>query len=331
MKNINDSKNAKKFNATINKVKEEMLLAEEVLCKWGVSCKESLAAAYCYDLQFLTEEQIRDLEEVYYGQYDLTNGGDTTPRVGAALRRDTLVDKNGEEYICEFRKIDLLATSNKIGRMITYLNTGEIGYSHIKRNRRNNDESYDYYAKYDVNTNGLEIRFIRENEDLSVILDKDRRIFNSDGITVIQDTDGMEVSVDENNYRYIVNFDSMNRIDSKVLITNEERFVICGNEVVSATRCVDGEDVELEITDELRSRVNEILSQLSIGTLNKYELETFISSMKIRLVNAVKGIKGDVPLKGLSKRLDILLAMINTKSLPKENIKDMKKVQRKIK
>ena len=319
MKKINESKNSKKFNATINKVHEEMEKAEKNILNWNVNWKETYSEAYCYDLQYLTEDEIAWLESLYDGKYDLTNGGEITSRVGAALERERLFDDNNDEYLCEFRRIEWLVSNNKVGRVFNYGNMGDISYSQIKRNRKDSDESYDYYAKYNVNDNSLAIRFVRCNEDLTALFEGEKRVIESDGIHFMEDSNGCELSVQNGTKNFVVTMDTLNRIDSKILIDNEDTFVICGDEVISATRRVDDEDVSLEITEKLVTEVNEKLKELQIGLYNKYELLTLIASMKARVINAMKAVKNDVPLVGLGRRLDIAMAMVNAKSAPKED------------
>ena len=314
MKKIHESKNSKKFNATINKVHEEMEFAKNVVVNWNVKWNEVLSNAYCYDLQYLTEDEIAWLESIYENRYDLTNGGDEKKRVGAALARETLVDDNDEEYVCEFRNVTWNLINSKIARIFKFYNTGDIEYSQVKRNRKYNDDSYDYYTKYNVNDNSLAVRFVRSNEDLSVYYEGSKRVISSDGVVLSENHEGMELSFSNGEDKVIVTFDEQNRIDSKVLISGAEVFIICGNEVVKATKKQDEEEIELEITEDLISRVNEKLFELQIGNFNKYELLTLVSNMKMRLMNAIKSVKSDTPLNGLMRRFDILLSMINAKS-----------------
>ena len=80
--------------------------------------------------------------------YDLSRYYDDSKREGQAIERVTLEDYNGEEYVCEFRKVDWLLSNSKIARAFSFINTGGITYSQIKRKRSEEDQSYDYYAVY---------------------------------------------------------------------------------------------------------------------------------------------------------------------------------------
>ena len=153
MKKIHESKNSKKFNATINKVHAEMDSAKKSANNWRVRWKETYSDVYCYDLQFLLEDDIEFLQSRYDGMYDLSRYHDDSKRTGQAIERVTLEDDNGEEYVCEFRKLDWLLSNSKIARGFSFVNTGGITYSQIKRKRTSEDQSYDYYAAYDVNNN----------------------------------------------------------------------------------------------------------------------------------------------------------------------------------
>ena len=316
MRKVHEVKNSKKFNATINKVHEEMSFAEKLLLSRNVSRDNKYLEVYCYDLQFLNDDEILSLENKYGRIYDLTMAKDMTPRKGAALKRITLSDENDEDYICEFIRIDWLVTNNKLGRIFNFGNLGDVAYSQVKKNRKDEDESYDYFAKYDVNNNSLALRIVRLNEDIIVEYSGDRKVIQSDGVLIVEDSKGLEISTVNGSTSFLVSMDSNGRIDSKILISGVDTFVFCGNELVSATRKDNEEEFSLEITPELIDKVNTELLELQIGTLNKYELLTFVSGVKSRLFNAIKSIKNDVPLAGLSKRLDILLSMLYTKNKP---------------
>ncbi len=329
MKKINESKNSKKFNYTIDKVHEEMENAKNSLAHLNVKWDEVLSNAYCYDLQFLTEDEIAWLESIYDNRYDLTNGEDEKQKSGAALLRETLIDDNNEEYICEFRKVTWNLFNSKLARIFNFYNNGDIEYSQVKRKRKDNDESYDYYTKYNVNDNSLAVRFVKNNEDLIALFEGVKRVIESDGIHFMEDGNGCELSVQKGTKKFVVTMDTSNRIDSKVFIDNEDTFVICGDEVISATRKVDDEDFSLEITEELIAEVNEKLKELQVGLYNKYELLTLIESMKVRVINAMKSVRNDVSLVGLGRRLDIAMTMVNAKCKTSRVVDEQRKVKKK--
>lgn len=319
MKKINESKNSKKFNYTVNKIREEIEYAKNVIGNWNVKWDEILSNAYCYDLQFLTEDEVAWLESIYDNRYDLTNGGDEKQKSGAALVRETLIDDNNEEYECEFRKVTWNLFSSKLARILNFYNAGDIEYSQVKRKRKDNDESYDFYTKYNVNDNSLAVRFVKNNEDLNVYYDGSKRIISSDSIILSEDYSGTELTLCNDEDKLIVNIDVLEQIDSKVLISGNEIFVICGDEVVKATRKQDNEDIEIEVDDELIEKVNEKISSLEFGNCSRDELLMIISNMKMRLISAIKSVKNDVPLSGLMRKFDILLSMVNAKSASKED------------
>ncbi len=317
MKNIHKEKNAKKFNATIDKVHQEMQHVEKVASDWRVRWDEKFSNAYCYDLQFLLEDEIAWLESLYDGCYDLTDGADSSKRIGAALKRKTLVDdESNEEYVVEFRNIEWILTNSKIGRIFNFNSSGDIKYSQIKRNRKSTDDSYDYYAGFNVNDNSLAIRFVKQNEDLSFRYDGDTRLFQTDGLSLLENTDTIELSVvNDIDHKLVMNFNRLDKMESKVLTVREDTFILFGNELVGASRRIDDDVIDLTIDDRLRERVDAELAKFDIGHLNKKELLTIISNIKTRTINAIKGVSNDVPVNGLAKRLAIALSMISTKQV----------------
>ena len=95
-----------------------------------------------------------------------------------------------------------------------------------------------------------------------------------------------------------------------------------GNDIVSAFM---GEQ-ELEINAETWVMVTYAIDQFEIGHIDDDKLFDYINTIKTKVINAIKGIKGDVPMDGLLRRLDIALSMISTKRLvPVEESKDLKK------
>ena len=90
MKKIHESKNNKKFNSTINKVHAEMDSAKKTVNDWRVRWDEIYSEVYCYDLQFLLEADIENLESKYDGIYDLSKYWDDSKRNGQAIERVTL-------------------------------------------------------------------------------------------------------------------------------------------------------------------------------------------------------------------------------------------------
>ena len=318
MKKIHESKNSKKFNATINKVYEEMEYAEKKASEWNVKWDEKYSQAYCYDLQFLIEDEIAWLESIYEGKYDLTNAGELDSRMGAALARKTLEDKK-EEYVVEFRKIEWLLSNSKIGRLFSFINNGDITYSQVKRKRKAVDDSFDYYTKYNVNDTSLDLRFVSNDEEISCSYDGDRRVIAYKGVPIVEDSSGIIVSIfGKDNSNLVFYISSMGVVDSKVLSVNGDSYVICNNQVIESTTMVDDEEVSVEVTDEIQKFVERYLRENYIDVSDSAIL-CFVAKAKSDLINAIKLVKNDVPLRGLARRMDILLSMINAKNIAKED------------
>lgn len=327
MKKIHEVKNSKKFNATINKVHGEMEYIENLISSWNMKWKQKFLDVYCYDLQFLSNEDVDLLEEKYYDAYDLKLAHDMSPRSGAALARHTLEDYSGEEYTCEFRKVEWTLENRGIKRFLTFINDGTIDYSQRKKNRKDNDQSYDYYSRFNVNDNSLFIKFTNNYDDINVLCEGSKRIINSDGIQIVEDADSLKLSAKVNNYELTIDVNVFGHITQKILKIFDNVYVIKDDQIVSATTIKDGEEVSLELTEAETERIFSMLNGSCLGVLDDKYLAVIVSHMKNRLINAIKSIRNDVLVDGLAKRLDILLSMINAKNLPyeKEDNRRLKK------
>lgn len=325
MKKIHENKNNKKFNVTVNKIHAEMDSVKNITNGWSLLWKENYSDVYCYELQFLSRENITCLEDRYDGLYDLSRYHDDSRREGQAIERITLMDVDGEEYVCEFRKIDWLLSNGKIFRNFTFVNTGGISYSQTKRKRGIADQSYDYYAIYDVNNNDLTIRFVNGNTDICFI-NSDLRQYSFENKTIAEDETCITVieNKDEQS-RLEIELDRAGNVIRKHLMQGEYNYVIEGEDVVSA---FVGDD-QLEKDDELMNAVTDMIAKFEIGMISDDELFDYVNNIKSRVINAIKGIKGDVPIQGLLRRLDVALSMISIKKIihPEvaNNIKEKKR------
>lgn len=307
MKKIHENKNNKKFNSTVNKVHSEMDSALKSIGNWCVKCSEKYSDVYCYDLQFLSSEDIVCLESKYAGVYDLSRYKDDSKREGQAIERVTLQDDNGDDYVCEFRKVDWLLTNSKIVRSFSFVNTGCVSYSQIKRNRDDNDKSYDYYAVFDVNNNELTIRFVNNDVDISFINSSFRQyVFGNK--TIAEDERSITLIENKDDYsRLEIEFDRAGNVIRKHLIHGDYNYVIEGDDIVSAF--VGDNKIESDVG------VNDIIASFEIGKIDDYKLFDYISGVKSIVINAIKSVKGDVPIEGLLRRLDVALSTITIKKV----------------
>ena len=68
------------------------------------------------------------------------------------------------------------------------------------------------------------------------------------------------------------------------------------------------------------------IDQFEIGKISDDKVFDYVNGIKTKVINAIKGIKGDVPMEGLLRRLDIALSMISTKKIVHpEDSKELKK------
>ena len=123
------------------------------------------------------------------------------------------------------------------------------------------------------------------------------------------------------------------KYDYNYNILNQTTFNYDKNELIEAYQInEDGKYLDITSNEEL---VNSILSSISINnpiiTMNKEEINKLIESIKKQLSTSIKLIKGDIPLQGLSKLLDITLSKINSKKEIQEKQSISKKEQSKTK
>lgn len=311
MKKIHESKNSKKFNSTINKVHAEMDSARKYLGQWNLKWKETYSDVYCYDLQFKLEDDIAYMESKYEGLYDLERYYDDSKREGQAIERVTLVDEEEEEYVCEFRQLDWLVSNSKLARSFTFHNMGGIKYSQVKRKRTDGDQSYDYYAAYDVNNNHLSLRVKNSDLDLCFV-NSDMRSFSFDNKLITEDEEYISLSETKGDSKSLrIELDRAGNVIRKHLVLGEYSYVIEGNDIVAAFM----NEETLEVNDELYLMLMFAISEFEIGKIKEDQLFDYINEIKEKMINAIKAIKGDVPADALKRRLDIALSMISTKRI----------------
>ena len=332
MKKINETKNNKKANATINKIFEEMKYAEEYLKKLNVTWYESYEDIYSMDIYYLHKKdhrKVMDLEKKYYNQYLLVDR-DVDKRSGQPLEKIDLYDKEDNIYTCEFGIIKW-NSYNKTKRDITYKNNGDIKYSQLSYNKKANKVSYE--ATYNVNQNDLLIIFKLDKDILKYTLSNSIQTITYNNITIetnlttntkkitYQDKQTnkdiyYEIIIEnnkiKNKYLKLTNYSLNNEIDNIIELTFDS-----SNLIKSIYRKDDQEDDMLN--DEVMSNfINTLLEKIysnnpTLNTLKDNPEET-INSIKDNLFIMIKQIKGDTPLQGLSKRLDIALSMIYAKN-----------------
>lgn len=343
MKKINESKNNKKANATINKVLEEMKYAENYAKKLNLSWTESYSEVYSMDLYYLSREDFRKLQALqrrYPNQYDLYNFK-LDVRTGQPLKKVTLYDEEGNDYNCEFAEVYWNEiTSNKTKRDFLFKNNGDIKYTHSKHKK----PTLEYTAIYNVNTNDLNISFNIDNQKLQASIYDNIQCIKANNLSIeINMVDGStKISYQSDKHKNpsvsieIVLYKDgkiksksieIKNYDSNYNPKNTYDFKFQKNELIEAYQInEDGIQFDMLTNEELTELANNILSSISknvpLINMEKEELNHLIESIKNQLFSSIKLIKSDIPLLGLSKRLDITLSKINTK---KEQIKEKQK------
>ena len=229
--------------------------------------------------------------------------------MGQAIKREILTDEYGEDFVCEFRKLNWILSNKKLVRNITFVNTGEIFYAQVRKN--DNIDSYDYYANYNVNNNDLSLK-IKNNEDDISFVNTDVRKYSFENKTILENEEVISL-IERNgeNTSLLVELDRAGNLVRKHLNLGDYNYVIEGNDIV----CAFVNDVSLDIDAEVWVNVMHALNNFEIGKLGDNEIFNYINEIKLKVIHAIKFIKGDVLLDGLSKRLDIALSMISTKKI----------------
>ena len=314
MKKIHENKNSKKFNATVDKVHEEMESVRKIVGGWNLYWKETYFDVYCYDLQFLLEDDIDLLQSKYEGIYDLSRYYDDTKREGQALERVVLEDYCGEEYTCEFRGLKWELYNSKLYREFDFYNNGDIVYSQNKRKRTADDQSFDYSANYNVDNNGIYLILRSALDKLNLIIDGRKRSYFINGVVVREDEDKIEITESKNGVSsYTVNLNAYGQVESRVYVNDDDTYIFSNGELISAFRIVGREKVEIAVDDITLEKLKKGIANFTFGLVSDDNVLDELSKLKLKLINAIKSIKGDVIADGLSKRIDIALSMINIK------------------
>lgn len=348
MKKINETKNNKKANATINKIFEEMKYAESFLNKLNVTWYESYEDIYSMDIYYLHRldfRKVQALEKKYHNQYLIVDRNVDT-RSGQPLKKITLYDEENEIYNCEFGIIKW-NSYNKTDRNIIFKNNGDIHYCQRSSSKKSN--KIDYEATYNVNQLDLTITFKIDKDILKHTKSNSIQTITYNNITIETNlTTGIQIITyqdKQNNkeiyYQIVI---ENNNITKKYLKLNNYNhnqeidhiyeFTYDKDNLVKAIYTKDNQEIDILNQEELKELANSLLNQIynnnqTLNNLNNTP-EEFISTIKNILFKTIKQIKGDTPLQGLSKRLDIVLSMIYTKKEDNklEITKSKKKKQR---
>lgn len=157
----------------IKKVLKEMEMAEEFVRDWKVSWSEQLRKCFCKDLENISEKDFLNLRSRYVEYIELPKVDQPCIKDGLPLRKLTLLDGAGHEYICEFREIGWnYMCSNDFERTFTFSNNGDITLSkdikikthdsyHRNRNIPKNPQRVIMYnAKFNVSSSDFSIEFL---------------------------------------------------------------------------------------------------------------------------------------------------------------------------
>lgn len=144
----------------LEKVLEEMSMAEEYAATWKASWYEQCLDAYSDDLYGISEMDLEEFQKMYHNHYLLEGVMPLEERIGEPLRKVTLLGDYGEKYHCEFAKIVWEGMcSKKAIRSFSFANDGEISFTKtdkIKSDKRRKNTGKDHiYTSYEATYNVL--------------------------------------------------------------------------------------------------------------------------------------------------------------------------------
>ena len=144
----------------LEKVLEEMSMAEEYAATWKASWYEQCLDAYSDDLYGMSEMDLGEFQKMYHNHYLLEKVRPFEKRIGEPLRKVTLIGDYGEKYNCEFAKVVWEGMcSKKAIRSFSFANDGEISFTKtdkIKSNKRRKNTGKDHiYTSYEATYNVL--------------------------------------------------------------------------------------------------------------------------------------------------------------------------------
>ena len=144
----------------LEKVLEEMSMAEEYAATWKASWYEQCLDAYSDDLYGMSEMDLGEFQKMYHNHYLLEKVRPFEKRIGEPLRKVTLIGDYGEEYNCEFAKVVWEGMcSKKAIRSFSFANDGEISFTKtdkIKSDKRRKNTGKDHiYTSYETSYNVL--------------------------------------------------------------------------------------------------------------------------------------------------------------------------------
>ena len=144
----------------LEKVLEEMSMAEDYAATWKASWYEQCLDAYSDDLYGMSEMDLEEFQKMYHNHYLLEKVRPLEKRIGEPLRKVTLTGDDGEKYRCEFAKIVWEGMcSKKAIRSFSFANDGEISFTKTDKiksaTRRKNTGKDHIYTSYEATYNVL--------------------------------------------------------------------------------------------------------------------------------------------------------------------------------
>lgn len=322
MKAINKNKNAINKNYIYNKVIDEMNGILDKIINYNISYMD----CYGLDLYYLDDDKLVELENKYDYIYELSSAMGKYDRELSPLYKTVLYDYVDNAYECEFNIIKLNINSNKCKKEVIFNSNGDIRYSNNTKGKR--DNKINYSIKYNIDNNDITIIF--KNNDNVLEIDINKNIIN------IKDND-LSIMIDTGIYTKSINY--IYNIDNKKVIF--EITLDAYNDVISKNIIVRNIDLECSyyleykgnivynayVEDKFERRnildndlIMNYITLLICSCMNEnprlcYDdnnLNILIDLIRDKLFNNIKGIKNDILLDGLNRRLEMVLALIKS-------------------
>ncbi len=142
----------------VEKVLEEIKRAENYLRDWNVGWYEQYLDAYSTSLYNTGMADVEAIERKYQKLYKLANVYHPETKIGIPLKKAVLEDYCGNQYECEFGRIDWIGMkSKKATRSFSFNNNGVIKYDKIAKSVKNT-KGYSYSASYSVLNDDFDLR-----------------------------------------------------------------------------------------------------------------------------------------------------------------------------
>lgn len=278
-----------KQQLAVKKVLEEMEHAEEYALKiWNANWWEQYVDAYCLLLYYqICEADVREMERKYGGGYNLANAFYSKDSIGIPLAKKILVGDNtltGETDInfeCEFGRINWCGmTSHKAKRHFSFANNGDIDFSKEVKRRQTlqNPRKISYMSSYNVLSSDFVVKiFIDElkQSQMETHNQHDHLAIALNGNDILMFFNGIEI---------------IQNLNTKI------------KTIRKYDDCYSNPSIIYEAVLNLDDRL-----EMDTDVIPMCEV---VEQAESQIIEMLKCIKGELPLQGLTERIDNCLKLL---------------------